>query len=59
MSLPIWTADALRAEIRPYQGTVWRIIKAEYQLGIELLTSGPNEKNHLNNGAGIDNTDHS
>ncbi|MDI9349836.1 MAG: RES family NAD+ phosphorylase [Candidatus Symbiobacter sp.] len=45
MSYPIWTADALRSEIRPYRGVVWRF---QHATGIEFLCAGAIGQLHLN-----------
>lgn len=40
MSPPIWTAAALRSELRPYQGRGWRLVEAQHRVStLKLVDS--------------------
>ncbi|HFD15188.1 MAG TPA: RES domain-containing protein, partial [Rhodospirillales bacterium] len=32
MSSPIWTADALSSELRPWRGMGWRLVEAQHRV---------------------------
>jgi RES domain len=43
----MWTATALASELRPYAGTVWRIVEAQHRISTNRLTSDRREQSRL------------
>jgi hypothetical protein len=43
----MWTATALASELRPYAGTVWRIVEAQHRISTNRLTSDLGEQARL------------
>ena len=47
MSSPIWTADALSSEFRPWQGEAWRLVEAQHRVSTMSLVDTLEEQRLL------------
>ena len=47
MSLPIWTADALRSEAVPWRGRAWRLVEAQNIIATRKLVDSIQEQEEL------------
>jgi RES domain len=47
MSLPTWTPDALRSELRPYERHVWRVVEAQHVISTRKIVDSNTEQSLL------------
>jgi hypothetical protein len=47
MSLPTWTPDALRSELRPYERHVWRVVEAQHVISTRKIVDSNAEQSLL------------
>lgn len=49
MSSPTWTPDALRSEVRPFEGEAWRLVEAQHRVSTLKLVDSLGEQELLEN----------